>query len=158
LEEIRRYFKFASVSTAHYHIKKLEDAGLLKKQENKARAINLDFEPKMVQVPILGVIAAGSPIEAIEDRQETIAVAQSAISNFRSNDVYALREQGQSMIEEGIDDGDIVIILNQVSPDNGDKVVALINNEEATLKKFFREKDRIRLQPANSTMSPIYVP
>lgn len=157
LEEIKGHFKFASVSTAHYHIKKLEDAGLLRKQENKARAINFDIEQKMIQVPILGAIAAGSPIEAIEDRQETIAIAQSAISGFKSNDVYALRVQGQSMIEEGIDDGDIVIILNQQSPNNGDKVVALINNEEVTLKRFFREKDKIRLQPANSTMNPIFV-
>lgn len=157
LEEIKGHFNFASVSTAHYHIKKLEGAGLLRKQDNKARAIELDIEQKMVQVPILGMIAAGSPIEAIEDRQETIAIAQSTISRFRSKDVYALRVQGQSMIEEGIDDGDIVIILNQANPNNGDKVVALINNEDVTLKKFFREKDRIRLQPANSTMNPIYV-
>lgn len=157
LEEIQRHFNFASVSTAHYHIKKLKDAGLLRKQENKARAIKLDVDEKMVQVPILGAISAGSPIEAIEDRQETIAISKSKISGFHSNDIYALRVQGQSMIEEGIDDGDIVVILSQISPSNGDKVVALINNEEVTLKKFYQEKDRIRLQPANSLLNPIYV-
>ena len=157
LEEIKKHFNFASVSTAHYHIKKLQDAGLLRKQENKARAIKLDVDEKMVQVPILGAISAGNPIEAIEDRRETVAISRSAISGFRPNDIYALRVQGQSMIEEGIDDGDIVVILSQVNPSNGDKVVALINNEGAILKKFYREKDRIRLQPANSLLNPIYV-
>lgn len=157
LEEIQKQFNFASVSTAHYHVKKLKDAGLLRKQENKARAIKLDVDEKMVQVPILGAISAGNPIEAIENRQETVAISKSAISGFRSNDIYALRVQGQSMIEEGIDDGDIVVILSQISPSNGDKVVALINNEEVTLKKFYQEKDRIRLQPANSLLNPIYV-
>lgn len=157
LEEIKKQFNFASVSTAHYHVKKLENAGLLRKQENKARAIKLDVDEKMVQVPILGAISAGNPIEAIEDRRETVVISKSAISGFRSNDIYALRVQGQSMIEEGIDDGDIVVILSHISPSNGDKVVALINNEEVTLKKFYQEKDRIRLQPANSLLNPIYV-
>ncbi|MBI2120727.1 MAG: repressor LexA [Parcubacteria group bacterium] len=157
LEEIREHFNFASVSTAHYHIKNLEDAGLLRKQGNKARAITLDVEEKMVQVPILGTISAGSPIEAIEDRQETVAISQSAISGFCSSDIYALRVQGQSMIEEGVNDGDIVIILSRISPANGDKVVALIRSEEVTLKKFYREKERIRLQPANHLLTPIYV-
>ncbi len=157
LEEIKDRFDFSSVSTAHYHIKNLEKAGLLKKQENKARAIKIDVEEKMVQVPILGAIAAGSPIEAIEDRQETVAISKSALLGFRSSDIYALRVQGQSMIEEGIDDGDIVIISSQINPSNGDKVVALINNEEVTLKKFYQEKNRIRLQPANSLLNPIFV-
>jgi adenine-specific DNA-methyltransferase len=157
LEEIKDKFDFSSVSTAHYHVKNLEKSGLLKKQENKARAIKLDVEEKMVQVPILGAIAAGSPIEAIEDRQETVAISKSALSGFRSSDIYALRVQGQSMIEEGIDDGDIVIISSQIDPSNGDKVVALINNEEVTLKKFYQEKNRIRLQPANSLLNPIFV-
>lgn len=157
MEEMRRELNLASVSTVHFHVKKLEDGGFLKKQENKARAIKLDVEDKMVQVPILGTIAAGNPIEAIEDRQETVAISKSILSSFRSSDIYALRVQGQSMIEEGIDDGDIVVILSQVSPSNGDKIVALLNNEEVTLKKFYQEKDRIRLQPANSHLNPIYV-
>ncbi len=157
LEEIRKHFKFASVSTAHYHIKKLDNAGLLKKQDNKARSIKIDVEKNMVQIPILGFISAGNPIEAIENYHETIAIDQLSISAFNSNNIYALHVKGQSMIEEGIDDGDIVIILNHVNPTNGDKVVALINNEQVTLKKFFIEKNRIRLQPANPSMNPLYV-
>jgi SOS regulatory protein LexA len=155
LEEIQRHFKLASVSTAHFHVARLEAMGYLEKEENRARAIDISQEEKMIQVPILGTIAAGRPIEAIENREETIAITKSKLP--RSGDFYALKVEGDSMIEENINDGDIVVLLNKSTAENGEKVVALINNNEATLKKIYREKNKIRLQPANSKFSPIYV-
>ena len=154
LEEIRRHFKLASVSTAHFHIKKLEGLGLLEKQYNKPRSIDIYENDKMVNIPLLGIIAAGQPIEAIQNK-ETIAVPQNKLP--RSGEFYALRVLGNSMIEENINDGDIVLVKQQSVAENGQKVVALIDNYEATLKKFYKEKGHIRLQPANKTIEPIIV-
>lgn len=108
----------------------------------------------MVQIPLLGIIAAGVPIEAIEDK-ETIAVPQGTIKP--SNNYFALKVEGKSMIDENIDDGDIVIVKQQNSANNGDRVVALLENNEVTLKKFYKERGTIRLQPANKSLSPIFV-
>ena len=141
------------MSTAHFHVKKLEQLGYINKEDNKPRAINIYRNEQMVSVPLLGIIAAGEPIEAIENR-ETIAVPKSKIP--RDADVYALRVSGNSMIDENINDGDVVLIKNQQTAENGDKVVALINDNEATLKTFYREKGQIRLQPANKNYQPIY--
>lgn len=154
LEEIRKHFKLASVSTAHFHVKKLEELGLLEKQYNKPRSIDIYENDKMVNIPLLGLIAAGQPIEAIQNK-ETIAVPQNKLS--RSGEFYALRVLGNSMRDENINDGDIVLVKQQSIAENGQKVVALIDNSEATLKKFYKERGHIRLQPANKTIEPIII-
>jgi len=154
LEEIRKHFKLASVSTAHFHVGKLQDLGLLEKQFNKPRSIDIYENEKMVNIPLLGLIAAGQPIEAIQNK-ETIAVPQNKLP--RSGEFYALRVVGNSMIDENIKDGDIVLVKQQEVAENGQKVVALIDNYEATLKKFYKERGFIRLQPANKTIEPIII-
>lgn len=153
LEEIRRYFKLSSVSTAHHYINKLRKAGYINKRDNQPRAINLRDE-SVAQIGIVGTIAAGQPIEAIESKAETIAMPSRELSaNF---DYYALKVSGDSMEDEGIFDGDIVVIKKQSVAENGQTVVAVIDNNQATLKKLYREKGRFRLQPANKNMLPLY--
>ena len=154
LEEIKKHLRLSSVSTAHYHVQALQNSGYLRKDENQPRALDVFKKQKLVQIPLLGKIAAGTPIEAIEDK-ESIAVPQDKIKT--GNNCFALQVVGTSMIDENIDDGDIVIIKKQETAENGQKVVALINNSEATLKQLFRERGRIRLQPANPRMQPIFV-
>jgi SOS regulatory protein LexA len=152
LEEIQKRFKFASVSTAHFHVSRLRNIGYLTSEENKPRSIDIVGRETMVKIPLLGTIAAGKPIEAIQDK-ETIAVPKSKIPH--SSEVYALRVVGNSMIDENINDGDIVLVRQQETAENGQKVVALIDNYEATLKKYYREHGHIRLQPANKNLEPI---
>ncbi len=152
LDEIRKKFKLASVSTAHFHVSKLQNLGMLSKKENQPRAIEATGIEIMIKIPLLGTIAAGQPIEAIQNK-ETIAVPKSKIPS--SAEVYALRVVGESMIDENINDGDIVLVHQQETAENGQKVVALIDNHEATLKKFYKERGHIRLQPANKTMEPL---
>lgn len=151
-EEIRKRFKLASVSTVHFHIKNLQKGGWLKKLENTARAISVSEKEPLVKIPLLGIIAAGQPIEAIENK-ESVAVPKNKLP--RSGEVYALRVQGDSMIDEGISDGDTILVKKQNVAENGDKVVALLNGGEATLKTFYKEKGQIRLQPANKNYQPI---
>ncbi|MDO8611176.1 MAG: transcriptional repressor LexA [bacterium] len=155
LEEIQKNFKLASVSTAHFHVKKLQEKGFLRKDANQPRAIAVFETEKMVNIPLLGRIAAGQPIEAIEEK-ETIAIQQSKLP--KSGNFYGLKVVGNSMIEENINDGDIVLVKQQNTAENGEKVVALIDNYETTLKKIFKEKNHIRLQPANKTMGAIIIP
>jgi len=152
LEEICSGLKLSAVSTAHQHIEALAEKGYLKKAGNNARSIDVSEPETMIKIPLLGTIAAGEPIEAIEDK-ETIAIPKSNIP--QSSKVYALRVVGNSMIDENINDGDIVLVRQQETAENGQKVVALIDNYEATLKKYYREKGYIRLQPANKNMEPI---
>ncbi len=150
-EEIRRHFGFVSKSTVHHHVETLKEKGYL----NHARTIELSKGEKssgLVEIPLLGTIAAGEPIEAIENK-ETIAVPKSKLP--RSGDSYALRVAGDSMIDENINNGDVILVKQQNVAENGQKVVALIDNHEATLKKFYKEKGYIRLQPANKNMEPI---
>jgi len=154
LEEIKKHLRLSSVSTAHYHVQTLQSSGYLRKDENQPRALDVFAKQKLVQIPLLGRIAAGTPIEAIEDK-ESIAVPQDKIKT--GNNCFALQVVGTSMIDENIDDGDIVLVKKQNTAENGQKVVALINNSETTLKQLFRERGRIRLQPANSRMQPIFV-
>ncbi len=154
LEEIKKHLKLSSVSTAHYHVKKLQEAGYLQKENNQPRAISPMKEKQTLEIPLLGTIAAGQPIEAIEMPGETITITKDEIG--RSGQHYALRVQGNSMIDEGIFDGDIVVLRKQAYADNGQTVVAIIDDNEATLKKIYREKDKIRLQPANPTLFPFY--
>jgi len=154
LEEIKKHLRISSVSTAHHHVKALEDQGFLQKTENQPRAINLVERGEIVEIPIAGIIAAGQPIEAIESNIETIKVAKKEAPN--SNQFYALRVRGDSMIGDGIFDGDIALVHKQKVADNGQTVVAIVDNNQATLKKFYKEENRIRLQPANQLLLPIY--
>ena len=154
LEEICQYFKFASVSTADFHVSKLESLGYLKRKYNKPRSIEIVKKETMINIPLLGLISAGQPIEAIENK-ETVAVPQNKLP--RSGEFYALRVIGNSMIDENINDGDIILVKQQSVAENGQKVVALIDNYEATLKKFYKERGFIRLQPANKTIEPIII-
>lgn len=153
-------------STGHidYHLRILKDQGKITHDPKKSRGIALVqvmehemLPPRGRQVPILGMIAAGRPIEAILERDQYVTVP-----GVTEDNLFALRVRGKSMIEDLIDDGDIVVCRRQDSADNGDTVVALITNGptetgEATLKRFYRETDRVRLEPRNPTMQPIYV-
>ncbi len=155
--EIGEHFKLSSPATVHSHIQTLKQKGFLKTSFNSARSIELvpvrTNWTASLELPLLGLITAGEPIEAVEDK-ETIAVPADFVSDNANS--FVLRVKGESMIDDGILDGDYVIIERNPSPRNGDVVVALLNNAYATLKKFYRETNRIRLQPANSTMKPIY--
>lgn len=158
--EIAGGLELASPSTVHAHIQALRLRGYLR-GSGDAAAGNRELEPtdkavrwgKSVILPLKGLITAGQPIEAIEE-QETFAVPVDLVPDSANS--YVLRVRGESMIDEGIWDGDYVIVERNPSPKNGEVVVALLDNAYATLKKFYREKDRIRLQPANKTMKPIY--
>ncbi len=158
--EIALGLDLASPSTVHAHIQALRGRGYLRERAGD-EAGNRELEPtdkavrwgKSVILPLKGLITAGQPIEAIEE-QETFAVPVDLVPDSANS--YVLRVKGESMIDEGILDGDFVIVERNPSPKNGDVVVALLDNTYATLKKFYREKDRIRLQPANKTMKPIY--
>jgi repressor LexA len=155
--EIGEYFELRSPATIHDHIQTLKNKGYLKSGFNESRSIELvegDVDwAEAVELPLAGMIAAGEPIEVVE-QYETIAIpADLVIDRFNS---YVLQVKGESMIEDGILSGDYVIIERNPSPKNGDIVVALLNNAYATLKRFYRESNRIRLEPANSKMKPIY--
>jgi repressor LexA len=153
LEEIRKRFKLSSVSTAHYYIKQLDKLGYLKKEENHSRSISLS-NSGVIEIEIVGTITAGEPIEAIETKEETIAIpAKDLDLNF---EYYALKVKGDSMIEEGIFNEDIVIIKKQSVAENGQTVVAIIDDNEATLKKIYRENNKFRLQPANQNILPFF--
>lgn len=154
--EIASGLNLASPSTVHVHINALRERGFL-----RGGASSHDLEPtdkavrwgRSVILPLAGLITAGLPIEAVEER-ETVAVPVDLAPDSANS--YVLRVKGESMIEDGIFDGDYVVVERNPSPKNGDVVVALLDNAYATLKRFYRERDRIRLQPANSTMKPIY--
>lgn len=158
--EIATGLDLSSPSTVHTHIQALRLRGYLRAGDSSGSG-NRELEPtdkavrwgRSVILPLKGLITAGKPIEAIEE-QETIAVPVDIVPDSANS--YVLRVKGESMIDEGILDGDYVIVERNPSPKNGDVVVALLDNAYATLKKFYREKDRIRLQPANKTMKPIY--
>lgn len=157
--EIASGLDLASPSTVHVHIQALRERGYLRASANNAGSRELEPTDKAVRwgksaiLPLVGLITAGQPIEAIEERETFSVPVELAPDSANS---YVLRVKGESMIEDGILDGDYVIVERNPSPKNGDVVVALLNNTHATLKRFYRERDRIRLQPANSTMKPIY--
>ena len=155
-DEIKKHLRLKALSTISEHIDELIEKGFISKTGYGARSIELVDNKKidLVQIPLLGAIAAGQPIEAIREK-ETIAVPQNKIP--RSGKFYALRVLGNSMTEENINDGDVVLIKEQATAENGQKVVALIDNYEATLKKFYKERGHIRLQPANKTLNPIII-
>lgn len=155
-EEIKKHFKLSALSGVHQHIETLEEKGFLTKSEYSARGLELSNQNEpMVQIPLLGVIAAGQPIEAIEESDaKTINLPKSQL--LQSGKYYALKVQGNSMIGDGIFDGDTVVIRKQETADNGQTVVAIIDDNEATLKKIYKGKGRIKLQPANQMMLPIF--
>jgi len=154
LEETKRHFRLKSVSGIHQHIETLKNKGYLNKAENQPRGIEIARQEQIIKIPIAGIIAAGQPIEAIEILDQTITISKNEI--IPSQKHYALRVQGNSMVNDGIFDGDMVIIRKQETADDGQTVVAIIDDNEATLKKIYREKGRFKLQPANQTMLPIY--
>lgn len=153
-EEIRKHFKKA-IGTIHEHIETLIKKELIIRNPHSARGIEINSNyGSMVEIPFLGIIAAGEPITAIQEN-ETIAVPKSKLP--KDADVFALRVMGESMVDENIHDGDVILVKQQATAEDGEKVVALINNNEATLKKFYRESNHIRLQPANKTFDPIII-
>ena len=159
LDEIRKYLKLSSVSTVHHYLKVLKEKGYIKQGDNKARSIEVGpgesmVEIPLVNIPLLGSIAAGEPIEAIQTN-ETIAIPKSLLS--KNGDHYALKVDGHSMIEDGIFDGDTVVVRHQPTVENGETAVALINGNEVTLKKVYKEAKGYRLQPANSALKPFFV-
>lgn len=159
LQEIADSLGVSSLATVHEHIATLVKKGVIKKYAGAVRGLELidNALGKVVdgiELPILGLIAAGSPIDPITDPNVTLKVSSSMLSGKKRS--FALQVRGDSMIEEGILDGDFVVIEEQSDVNDGDIVVALLDNGLATLKKFFKEATRIRLEPANSTMRPIY--
>lgn len=153
--EIGQHFGLSSTATVAEHIESLKSKGYLLHAENLARSIqpamvNESEEPNFV--PLLGAVAAGKPIEAVTTN-ESIDIPR----DMMGHNVFALRVRGESMIEDGIMNGDYIIVEQAKTARNGDIVVALVDNDNVTLKRFYKEKDRIRLQPANSTMSPIFL-
>jgi repressor LexA len=161
--EIAEAFRLSSVGTVAEHVETLRAKGLLEKSPNEARSLTLvdalrkEIVPadETVQLPILGVIRAGAPVEAYAGTQEMLEVPSFLIGRAKS---YVLQVKGQSMIEDGILEGDYVVVEENYQPHNGQMVVAMINGSETTLKRYFKEKDHIRLQPANAEMEPIIVP
>ena len=154
LEEIAKRFKLAK-STVHQHVKSLKEKKYLNKIDYHARAIEISKKENLVRIPLLGSIAAGQPLTLFDAPKETIAVPKSKLPG--ASEIYALRVIGNSMVDENINDGDIVLVKHQATSENGQKVVALIDNQNATLKKFYKEQEHIRLQPANKTMEPIII-
>jgi repressor LexA len=156
LIEIGDKFGVSTVSTIHKHISNLIEKGLLKRVKGVARSIELVGKKSVdsIAIPIVGTITAGRPIEAIEIPDDVIEITKDR--RFQDGELYALRVKGNSMIGDGIFDGDIAIIKKQEWADNGDTAVAIIDDNEATLKRYYKEKDRIRLQPANPTFDPIF--
>ena len=160
VREICAGMNLSSPATAHAHLAQLEKKGIIRKESNKFRTIELlvenEFEEKneeIVKVPLLGKVSCGNPIEAIEQPNEFFDLPSSLIP--REETIFTLKCSGESMINVGIYDGDYVIVQKQKVARNGDIVVALTEDNEVTLKTFYKEKDHIRLQPENDTMSPI---
>ncbi len=156
LEEIGRRFGLSSLATVHKHLTNLQEKGFIKRAWNRSRSVELvptNASGRSVDLPLLGYVAAGVPIEAITT-SETISVPADLVGK---RDTYVLRVRGNSMIEEQICDGDLVIVEDRKNPQNGEMVIALLRGSDVTLKKLYREDGRVRLQPANPTMEPILV-
>ena len=157
-EEIAEEFGYSSLATVHEHLSNLERKGYIRKSYNESRSIELvrsDQGAPTVELPLLGAVAAGLPIEAITEH-ESLAVPPDMVRRQREN--YVLRVEGNSMIEEQIRDGDYIVVQAQSTAEDGEMVVALVGGDSATVKKLYREGGgRIRLQPANATMEPIIV-
>lgn len=159
LGEIAESIGVSSLATVHEHLQALAKKGVIKRFEGAVRGIEVLDQKissvlKGIELPILGFIAAGAPIMTYTDPDATVNVPPTMVSDKKPS--YVLKVKGDSMIEDGILDGDYVIIEEQTEANDGDIVVALLDNGLATLKRFFREDNRIRLEPANASMNPIY--
>ena len=154
VREICQAVGLKSTSTVHAHLNQLEEQGVIRRDATKPRALEVLDNPlsKGRTVPLVGKVTAGLPILAIENIEDYVVFPQDMLGR---DDVFALRVQGDSMIEAGILDGDIIIVRRQETAENGDIVVAMIG-DEATVKRIFYEKGRVRLQPENASMQPIY--
>jgi repressor LexA len=159
LMEIAEHFGLSSPATVHQHMKALADKGFIQRGWNRKRHVEM-LQPAAVstddtaELPLMGRIAAGQPIEAVAD-DETVSVPRAMVGSRGKH--YALQVNGQSMIDDHILDGDLVVIRHAETASDGETVVALIDGENATLKRYYREGKRIRLQPANESMEPIVV-
>jgi repressor LexA len=163
IREIGQAVGISSTSVVDYNLRALERGGLIRRDREVSRGLGIvgqtpSARPSMIRVPIVGRIAAGEPIEAVESRDDYLELGAGAVPDG----CYALQVKGKSMIEDLIDDGDLVIVRPQETAGNGDIVVALLLDTMApegvaTLKRLYRERDRVRLQPANASMEPIYV-
>ena len=155
VREICQAVGLKSTSTVHAHLNHLEEQGLIRRDSTKPRALEVldGSQQRGRSVPLVGRVTAGLPILAVENIEEHLVLPLSLTGR---DDCFCLRVQGESMIEAGILDGDIVVLRKQDSAENGDIVVALVD-DEATLKRIFYEENRVRLQPENRTMDPIYV-
>lgn len=158
VREICKGVGLSSTSTVHGHLARLEKKGMIRRDSTKPRTIEILKDPpikkEMVSIPIVGKVTAGEPILAVENVEDTFPISLNFIPS--NKDLFMLNISGESMIEAGIMDGDLAIIEKTNYAENGDIVVALIDNE-STIKRFFKEKDHIRLQPENKNMSPIIV-
>ena len=157
LEEIGRRFGLSSLATVHKHLTNLQEKGFIKRAWNRSRSVELvptRVGGRAVELPLLGYVAAGAPIEAITTA-ESIAVPEDLIGK---RDTYVLRVRGESMIDEQIRDGDFVIVEDRKTAENGEMVIALLGGSDVTLKKFYRDNGEVRLQPANPAMVPLTVP
>ncbi len=161
VREIGTVVGLSSSSSVQFHLNKLAEAGLINKGNELNRSITLPARTHrpsvtsgVVTLPVLGRVAAGYPMLAVEDIQDAYPVPADMLSGEEG---FMLRVRGESMIDDGILDGDFVIVRQQESAENGDTVVAMVE-DEATVKRFYKEKDQIKLQPANATMQPMYFP
>jgi len=159
LTEIANEIGVKSLATIHEHLQTLETKGLIKKTSGIVRSIELIDKKisdvvKGIDLPLSGFIAAGTPIEPFTDPNATFSVSQNMVNPKKRS--YVLQVKGESMIEDGILDGDFVVVEETNEARNGDIVVAMIANGVVTLKRYFKEKDRVRLEPANSTMKPLF--
>jgi repressor LexA len=155
LREIGSYMRIKSTNGVNDHLKALERKGWITREDLKSRALRpVDTSAHIVEVPLVGRVAAGQPLLAEENIEGNVKVDRFFIG--QSREVFALRVQGDSMIEDGIHDGDFIFVRKQLTADRGDTVVAMIDGE-ATVKRYYPEGDVIRFQPANSTMEPILV-
>lgn len=153
LEEIRKYLKVSSVSTVHFHLKKMQDAGLIEKHINKPRSVNVYEEEKMVNVPLLGVLSLGKPIIPL-DVKENIAMPQNKLP--KSGEFYALRVSGNDFLNENIMEGDIVLVKKQNRAEDGQEVIALLNQDNAVWKKICKGERAIRLQSSKEVVNPVF--
>jgi repressor LexA len=159
LTEIAKAMGVSSLATVHEHLAAMAKKGIIKRYEGAVRGIEIVDKKlgeltKGVELPIMGMIAAGKPIEPMTDPNTTLSVSPGMLTGKKRS--FVLQVKGESMVEEGILDGDYVVIEQQEAANNGDIVVALMENGFATLKRFFKEATRIRLEPANSKMAPIF--
>ncbi len=156
LEEIGRRFNLSSLATVHKHLTNLQEKGFIKRAWNRSRS--LEIVPsragrRAIDLPLLGNVSAGAPIEAVISA-ETVAVPEDLVGR---GDTYVLRVRGNSMIDEQIRDGDLVIVEDRRTADNGEMVIALLHGLDVTLKRFYRDNGRVKLQPANESLKPLVV-